>query len=382
MSNLYENVQLTKLDFFAKLVTVLSLNSSDNVGVRQNINTMGFLERFKAARSEQQETKGLQGADTAGKEAEARGQQTRESAGEYLAQKSREAQKFAKDVIQGAKDRAKGLWNKITSTGSTIRRGVGSALDRAIGTPGLVMDIASAGKQAAGETITAGTENVKGVVKEIGSTLAENLPKVAGDVEGMIRGGVKRGSETLQGIATGIEGGATELVGAASEKAKQMKDAILLALQSALSPERLMNVNPDNIEQLANTLVMQGVDAASDRGKQIVEGIKNRWDKGVGKVVEGAGAVLEGFGELTTVIETKVTDAKDRLVDRAVSAKNKFMGWWNKSRIQEARINNLEQQNAELVAKLDHMNALLDEMAAARKAAPKRARASKRDIIE
>ena len=161
-----------------------------------------------------------------------------------------------------------------------------------------------------------------------------------------------------------------------------MKDAILLALQSALSPERLMNVNPDNIEQLANTLVMQGVDAASDRGKQIVEGIKNRWDKGVGKVVEGAGAVLEGFGELTTVIETKVTDAKDRLVDRAVSAKNKFMGWWNKSRIQEARINNLEQQNAELVAKLDHMNALLDEMAAARKAAPKRARASKRDIIE
>ncbi|GEM_PF-5146597 len=340
---------------------------------------MGFLERFKAARGEQQETKGLQGADTAGKEAEARGTQTRETASEYLAQKAMDARKFVGDVLQGAKDRAKGFWNKITATGSTIRRGVGSALDRAIGTPGLIMDIAGAGKQAAGETMTAGKESIVGVVKDIGSTFAENLPKIATDVEGMIRGAQKRGSETFQGIASGVEGGVTEMVGAGKEKVTQMKESILVALQSSLSPERLLTVNPDSIDQLANALVMQGVDAASDRGKQVIDGIKNRWDKGVSKVVEGAGAVLEGFGELKTGIETKVIDAKDRLVNRAVSAKNKFMSWWNKSRIQEARIGNLEQQNTELVAKLDRMSALLEEMAKAREAAPKRA--SEQDII-
>jgi hypothetical protein len=349
---------------------------------------MGFLERFKAARAVQQEAKGLSSADTAGKEAEKRGGQKRKEAGEYLEQKGRDARDLVKGVLEAAGNRVSGLWQKIKDGGSALRRGTGQALDRAIGTPGLMIDVYGAGKEAAGETIKAGVKSADvGATKlftELGTGAGQLVLAVERSLSGLKKQGketlqevgkgveqgaervVKSGSELWKGIRTGVEGGVIELAKVIGKKVTSVETAVVVALQKTVSPERLAQIDPDNIKALSKALAEQGVDVASAKGNEIITKIGQRWDKGVETVSYGLSEVDKGMSELVDHAETEITNAKNKLVDRANAAKNKFLGWWNKSRIQDARINKLEEQNAQLLTLVESQNALLSELASAR----------------
>jgi len=325
---------------------------------------MGFFDRFKAARGEQQQAKELPNVDTAGKEAEARGEKVRQ-----------DVLKFAGDTLGSGWNRVRGLGKKMKNLGSAIGRGIGSAFDRAIGTPGLIMDIGKAGYQAGKETVSelghdivsTSVKNLPDMAASIHKNITETAQGVAGGMEEAVMKTYTSGRETLLDIKERAEDSATEI----EANVRKTKEAILDTLHSSLAPERLLGVDPNRIDHLANALVMQGVDALSERGKQILKGIGERWDKGVSEVAHNAMLLDKGFEDLDKAMAKDAKAAWEKLKDRVRTAKNKYLPW-NRARIQEARMKELESQNAELMARMERMSALMEELTTARATAPKR----------
>lgn len=274
----------------------------------------GFLKRkakeaFGSAREAQKQEKGITSETNAAQEAAERGAEIRERAVDAV-----------KDAKEAAKQRVGSFLNRLGGVARSVRSGISKNFDRALGTPGLLIDTAAAGKQAVHETAQAGAQQAERIALETAEGVADAVTEMAGIAEGGINTAKKEGGDLLAGIAEGVDEAGTEInqlvrggISTAVEqggqalmdlanateifgnqidasvrgKAKELRtetENTIVDLEDALfeelSPELQAKVKSgdipaDTLEQITLLLVDEKIDLASKKGKEAVAMIED-----------------------------------------------------------------------------------------------------------